>query len=192
MDRTTKGERPRERAQTIARSRRCVQPRSLDADALRRRHVITATWSPHRDHTRSPRSRSDFSSPVSLVKITTCTTTCQGEWRSPGGSNCGVSATRNHSSCKSSRSWVISFSNTSTPARQCARALGAERCRTSLRVLQRVIQPGPRKAPIPLHGCGRQLQHLANLLRRQSTEELELDDAPGTRIEDGQSFERFM
>ncbi len=52
--------------------------------------------------------------------------------------------------------------------------------------MRRIVEPGAGKAPIPFHGRGRKLEHLADLERRQPSEELELDDATSARIESGE------
>jgi Kef-type K+ transport system membrane component KefB len=54
------------------------------------------------------------------------------------------------------------------------------------------IQPGARGAPITLDGAGRDAQHFGCLLKGESAEEPELDDARAARIDHCQGCQRFV
>ena len=56
----------------------------------------------------------------------------------------------------------------------------------------RVVEPGARELPVALDSRDRQAQRPGNLLRREASEELQLDDAALARIGSGQPAQRVM
>ena len=58
--------------------------------------------------------------------------------------------------------------------------------------LDRVVEPGPGKAPVPLDRRPRHREHLGDLVHREPAEEPELHDSRLPRIEDGEAVERLL
>lgn len=57
---------------------------------------------------------------------------------------------------------------------------------------QRVVQPRTGESPLPFDRSGRNVQQLADFVRREAAEEFQLDDAALARIESRQTLERVV